>query len=76
MSTIAEAWDEFLSKIDEGEEGMSEEQLEKAELCFYCGALFILSEFETITHSNKFKKFEKEITKKLAMDKLEMRYEN
>lgn len=76
MSTIEEAWKEFLDQLDDGEEGMSEEQLEKAELCFYCGALFILSEFDTITHSNKFKRFEKEITQKLAMDKLEMRYEN
>lgn len=76
MSTIKEAWNDFLDQLDEGEEGMSEEQLERAELCFYCGALFILSEFESVTHSNKFKKFEKEITQKLAMDKLEMRYEN
>lgn len=76
MSTIKESWETFLSKLDVGEEGMSEEQLERAELCFYCGALFILSEFDTITHSNKFKRFEKEITQKLQMDKLEMRYEN
>lgn len=76
MGTIEDAWNEFQEKLEEGEEGMSEEQLEKAELCFYCGALFILSEFDSITHSNKFKKFEKEITQKLQMDKLEMRYEN
>jgi DNA-directed RNA polymerase subunit N (RpoN/RPB10) len=76
MSTISEAWEDFLVKLDEGEEGMSEEQLEKAELCFYCGALFILSEFESITNLSKYKKFEKEITQKLQMDKLEMRYEN
>lgn len=76
MSTIEEAWTDFLNNLDEGEEGMTEEQLKNAELCFYCGALFILSEFDSITHSNKFKRFEKEITQKLQMDKLEMRYEN
>lgn len=78
MNNLEKAWNDLLSTFDEQEddEGMTAKQIDQAEMCFYCGALFIMSEFDQNTHSKKFKKFEDEIAQKLAMHNIEHKYEN